>query len=259
MAAVDFDFVNAAGHQLSGVLEQGELPARAWAVFAHCFTCDKRSLAAVRLSRALAGLGIGVLRFDFTGLGESEGRFGRGLSGDIRDVVAAARAMAEQGMAPQLLVGHSLGGAAVLAAAGELPMVKAVAVIGTPLDPEHVLTHIGPALHTLPPGRRIPVSIGGRDFELGADFVHDVRAQEQEARIAALGRALLVLHSPLDRVVAIENAAGIFHAARHPKSFVALDGANHLLTGKADADYAAAILAAWASRYLESAAPARAP
>lgn len=255
MAAADFDFVNAAGQQLSGVLEQGDAAVRAWAVFAHCFTCDKRSLAAVRLSRALAGLGIGVLRFDFTGLGESEGSFGRGLSADIQDVVAAARAMTEQDMAPQLLVGHSLGGAAVLAAAGELPTVKAVAVIGTPLDPDHVLTHIGPALHELPPGRRVPVSIGGRDFELGADFVHDVRAQEQEARIAALDRALLVLHSPLDRVVPIENAAGIFHAARHPKSFVALDGADHLLTRKADADYAAAILAAWASRYLEPAAP----
>ncbi len=253
MAAADFNFANTAGRQLSGVLERGGGTVRAWAVFAHCFTCDKTSLAATRLSRALAERGIGVLRFDFTGLGESEGDFGTGLSGDIQDVVCAARAMADKGMTPQLLVGHSFGGAAVLAAAGELEAVKAVAVIGAPFDAEHVLTHIGPALKDAPAGQRVPVEIGDRAFELGADFVRDICGQNQKARIADLGRALLVLHSPVDEIVSIDNASNIFLNARHPKSFVSLDHANHLLTRAVDSDYAAAVIAAWASRYLEQA------
>ncbi|QOY93504.1 alpha/beta hydrolase [Massilia sp. UMI-21] len=256
----DFNFANAAGRQLSGVLARGRGPVRAWAVLAHCFTCDKTSLAATRLSRALADLGVGILRFDFTGLGESEGRFGKGLSSDIQDVICAARAMSAQGMPPQLLLGHSFGGAAVLAAAADLEMVRAVAVIGTPFGAEHVLTHIAPALHDLPEGQRVPVSVGGRDFELGADFLRDICDQPQAARIAALGRALLVLHSPLDDIVSVENASRIFVAARHPKSFVSLDRANHLLTRKADSDYAAAVIAAWAGPYLRPASePAALP
>ena len=251
MAAADFNFANTAGRQLSGVLERRGGPVRAWAVFAHCFTCDKTSLSATRLSRVLAERGVGVLRFDFTGLGESEGEFGTGLSGDIQDVVCAARVMADQGMTPQLLVGHSFGGAAVLAAAGELEAVKAVAVIGTPFDAEHVLTHIDPALKDAPAGQRVPVEIGGRAFELGADFVRDICGQNQKARIADLGRALLVLHSPVDDIVSIDNASGIFLTARHPKSFVSLDHANHLLTREADSVYAATVIAAWASRYLD--------
>lgn len=249
-----FDFENSSGRALSGVLERGDGPVRAWAVFAHCFTCDKTSLAATRVSRALAAQGIGVLRFDFTGLGESEGEFGKGLSGDIQDVVCAAEAMAAAGMPPQLLVGHSFGGAAVLAAAGALDGVKAVAVIGTPFDAEHVLTHIDPALKDVPAGQRVPVEIGGRAFELGADFVRDIQGQNQKTRIENLGRALLVLHSPVDEIVSIDNASGIFLAARHPKSFVSLDHANHLLTRKADSDYAASVVAAWAGRYLDFAA-----
>lgn len=256
MAAVDFNFTNTTGRELSGVLERGDGRVRAWAVFAHCFTCDKTSLAATRVSRALAEQGIGVLRFDFTGLGESEGDFGRGLSGDVQDVVCAARAMADAGMTPQLLVGHSFGGAAVLAAAGALDMVKAVAVIGAPFDAEHVLTHVDPALADAPTGQRMPVEIAGRTFELGTDFVRDIRGQNQKARIETLGRALLVLHSPVDEIVSIDNASGIFVAARHPKSFVSLDHANHLLTDKADSDYAASVVAAWASRYLDLAVEA---
>jgi uncharacterized OsmC-like protein/fermentation-respiration switch protein FrsA (DUF1100 family) len=250
MTAVDFNFANAAGRALTGVLETGVEPVRAWAVFAHCFTCDKTSLAATRVSRALADRGVGVLRFDFTGLGESEGEFGRGLSGDVQDVVCAARAMEASGRTPRLLIGHSFGGAAALAAAGALDAVAAVAVIGTPFDAEHVLTHVGDALEGVAPGRRVPVSIAGRDFELGAGFVEDIRSHNQQVRIADLGRALLVLHSPVDDVVSIDNAAGIFQTARHPKSFVSLDDANHLLTRAADADYAAAVIAAWAGRYV---------
>lgn len=254
-----FDFQNAAGRQLSGVLERGDGPVRAWAVFAHCFTCDKTSLAATRVSRALADRGIGVLRFDFTGLGESEGDFGRGLSGDVQDVVCAVRAMAAAGMTPQLLVGHSFGGAAVLAAAGSVESVRAVAVIGAPFDAEHVLTHVSPPLESLQPGKRVEVEIAGRAFELGADFVEDLKGQNQKDRIAGLGRALLVLHSPVDDVVSIDNASGIFQAARHPKSFVSLDKANHLLTDEADSDYAAAMITVWAGRYIHAAEEAARP
>jgi putative redox protein len=250
MAAVDFDFANSAGQRLTGVLETGEEPVRAWAVFAHCFTCDKTFLAATRVSRALAAHGIGVLRFDFTGLGESEGEFGKGLSSDIDDVVCAAQALEAAGRPPVLLIGHSFGGAAVLAAAGAVTSVTAVAVIGAPFDAEHVLTHVGGALDGVPHGSRVPVSIAGRDFQLGADFVRDIRSHDQQGRIAGLKRALLVLHSPVDDVVPIDNAAGIFNAARHPKSFVSLDSADHLLTRRAYALYAAAIIAAWADRYV---------
>lgn len=258
MTATDFDFANAAGRSLTGVLETGPGPVRGWAVFAHCFTCDRTSLAATRVSRALADRGVGVLRFDFTGLGESEGRFGQGLSSDVQDVICAARAMEATGRTPRLLVGHSFGGAAVLAAAGALDAVAAVAVIGTPFDAEHVLTHVGSALEGLAPGRRVPVSIAGREFELGADFVEDIRSHNQKDRIANLKRALLVLHSPVDDIVSIDNAAGIFRTARHPKSFVSLDDADHLLTRGDDADYAAAVIAAWAGRYIGDADAGRA-
>lgn len=250
MTTRPFDFQNRSGRTLSGALETGQGAPRAWAVFAHCFTCDKTSLAATRISRALADHGIGVLRFDFTGLGESEGEFGTGLSGDVADVACAVRAMAAAGMPPALLVGHSFGGAAVLAAAGTLETVVAVAVIGTPFDAEHVLAHVGPALDGVDPGLRVPVSIAGRSFELGADFVEDLRSHNQRDRIAGLDRALLVLHSPVDDIVSIDNAAAIFQAARHPKSFVSLDHADHLLTDRADSDYVASVVAAWARRYI---------
>jgi len=253
MASTDFDFENAAGRPLSGVLESSEGQLRCWALFAHCFTCDKASLAATHVSRALAASGIGVLRFDFTGLGESGGQFGRGLSGDIQDVLCAAKAMQNEGRSPQLLVGHSFGGAAVLAAASDLPSVKAVAVIGAPFAAEHVLSHIESGLHATPPGQRVPVTVNGREFELGADFVRDVCGQDQAARIADLRRALLILHSPIDEVVSIESAAEIFNIAKHPKSFVSLDDANHLLTRRSDSSYAAGVIAAWVSRYFDPA------
>ncbi len=250
MPTTDFDFANDAGRQLSGKLETGASRPKAYAIFAHCFTCNKNSLAAARISRGLADQGIGVLRFDFTGLGKSEGQFGQGLSSDVQDIVCAARAMDVRGRAPQLLVGHSFGGAAVLAAAGALPGIQAVAVIGAPFAAEHVLKHIGPASEDASEGR-VPVSIGGREFSLGAEFVEDIRSHNQHERIAALGRALLVMHSPIDDIVSIDNASSIFSAARHPKSFVSLDNADHLLLRKEDAQYTAIVIAAWARRYLD--------
>ena len=189
-----FDFNNAAGRQLSGVLQTGPGMVRAYAIFAHCFTCDKRSLAAVRISEALADRGIAVLRFDFTGLGMSQGEFGGGLSSDAQDIVMAAEAMTAAGMEPRLLIGHSLGGAAVLAAAGAIPSTEAVAVIGAPFDAEHVLAHIGTALDDVSEEGRAPVSIAGRTFFLGRGFIEDLREQPQEKRIAKLDRPLLVLH-----------------------------------------------------------------
>ncbi len=251
MPSTRFDFANAAGRRLSGVLEGGASPPRAFAIFAHCFTCDKTSLAATRVTRALAAAGIGILRFDFTGLGGSEGDFGGGLSSDVADIVAAATAMAAAGQPVQLLIGHSFGGAAVLAAAASVDTVKAVATIAAPFDAEHVLHQIGPQLGDASPGERVAVAIGGRPFELGREFIDDIRAARQDARIARLGRALLVLHAPGDTIVGIDNAAQIFQTAKHPKSFVSLDRADHLLRDRADADYAAAVIAAWAGHYLD--------
>jgi putative redox protein len=250
MASTRFDFASRSGHKLSGVLETGLAPPHAWAVFAHCFTCGKSSLAATRVSRFLAARGVGVLRFDFSGLGESEGAFGEGLSADAADVVAAAEAMGAAAMPVQLLVGHSFGGTAVLAAAGDLPGVKAVATLAAPAQPRHVLHELPVDLSDLPPGETRTVTIQGRAFQMGSHFLRDIDQHDQIARIHNLGRALLVMHSPLDQTVGVENASEIFLAARHPKSFVSLDHADHLLTKAADADYAAGLIADWASRYL---------
>jgi putative redox protein len=255
-----FEFRGAEGHQLTGRLELPEGPAFASALFAHCFTCSKDSLAAVRVARALAAAGIAVLRFDFTGLGDSDGSFGeRGFSGDVRDLVAAARAMADAGAAPQLLVGHSLGAAAILAAAGELPDVAAIATIAAPFDVEHITGHFREALGEIAERGRAEVTLGGRPFTIGKAFVDDLARHDQAERIAALGRPLLILHSPVDQVVGIENATRIYGAARHPKSFVSLDGADHLLTRQPDAEFAARVIAAWASRYLPKASALELP
>lgn len=246
-------FTNRAGQRIAGRLDRPDGAPHAFALFAHCFTCDKASKAAVRISHALAGLGIATLRFDFTGLGESEGEL-TGFSHDVQDLSDAAAHMASQGMAPALLIGHSLGGTAALAAAGDLPSVKAVAVIGAPAEPAHVLKLFGADLAAVERDGAGEVRIGGRPFTVRRDFVDDARLQDLTARIGALRRALLILHSPIDQIVGVENATQIFLAARHPKSFVSLDKADHLLTGAADADYAATVIAAWAGRYVGGAA-----
>ena len=247
-------FTNARGQKIAARLDRPDGAAHAFALFAHCFTCDKTSKAAVRISRALAGLGLAVLRFDFTGLGESEGEL-TGFSGDVQDLIDAAAYMAGQSMAPALLIGHSLGGTAALAAAGDIASVKALAVIGSPAEPEHVLKLFGADLASIERDGEGVVNIGGRPFTVRRDFVEDARMQGVKARIGALHRSLLILHSPIDQVVGVENATEIFLAARHPKSFVSLDNADHLLTRNADADYAADVIAAWASRYVGLAAP----
>jgi pimeloyl-ACP methyl ester carboxylesterase len=247
-----FEFQSPKEYRLSGRIEPPEGASRGWAILAHCFTCGKESLASARLARALAVAGIGVLRFDFAGLGMSGGTFaGATFASDVGDLVAAGTAMATAGMAPALLVGHSLGGAAVLAAAGDMPMIKAVATIAAPSDVAHVLHQFDPrSLKRIEADGEAEVSLANRPFIVRKAFIDDVRQHDLEARIAQLHRPLLVLHAPRDATVGIENAARIFAAARHPKSFVSLDDADHLLTRRADADYAAAIISAWASRYL---------
>ncbi|HEY5006981.1 MAG TPA: alpha/beta fold hydrolase [Caulobacteraceae bacterium] len=254
MRSEPFDFKNANGDILSARLDRPDGTPRAFALFAHCFTCDKTSKAAVRISRALADLGVGVLCFDFTGLGASEGEFGRGFSADVEDLLSAARHMADHGCAPSLLIGHSLGGTAVLAAAADIASAKAVVTIGAPADPAHVLDLLGESLKTIVAEGRAEVKIGERPFTLDRRFVDDVRMQSLATRIPHLGRALLVMHSPIDQVVGIENASSIFLPARHSKSFVSLDHADHLLTKPADADYAADVICAWSSRYVGMAA-----
>lgn len=257
-ASGEFCFPSAHGADLRGRWDKPLGEVAGYALFANCFTCSSQSRAAHRIAAELAGRGIGVLRFDFTDLSESGGSFAdSSFTGNIADLVAAARWMSARGMPPGLLVGHSLGGAAVPAAAEQLPIVRAVATIGAPASPGHVAHLIKDAgdAHAKPDTKdednednELEVDIGGRPFTIGRDFLHDIADQPHRRRIAELGRDLLILHSPIDDTVGIESAREIFQAAQHPKSFVALPGADHLLARRCDAEFAAAIIAAWAHR-----------
>ena len=245
---------------LDARLDLPEVPPRCYALFAHCFTCSKDSRAAAYVSRALTGHGFGVLRFDFTGLGGSGGDFGNsGFSSNLDDLRAAARWLVAHHGPVSLMIGHSWGGAAVLAVAGEIDHCRAVATLGAPFDPAHVRHQLGPALSSVRRDGEAEVSIGGRPFRVTRAFVDDLAGQPQADRIRGLGRALMVMHAPADAVVDIDNARLIFEAARHPKSFVSLDDADHLLTREADARYVAGVLAAWATRYLPGATGSMAP
>ncbi|MEX0342819.1 MAG: alpha/beta fold hydrolase [Erythrobacter sp.] len=241
------------GHDLEGSLELPTGLVRGAALFAHCFTCTKQSRAAVSIARALAKEGIACLRFDFTGLGGSEGEFGRaGFATDVADLVAAGEELLDRFARPILLVGHSLGGAAVLAAADDLGFdkVAAIATIGAPSDVPHVLQRIDGDLEAIRREGEGEVTIGGRDFALSRDFLEKVENIDLLEEVGRLRRPLLFLHSPTDDVVGIENASALFGAAKHPKSFVSLEGADHLLLEEADARFAASVIASWASRYI---------
>jgi len=254
----EVEFVNAKGVKLSGSLELPPGRVRAIALFAHCFTCTQASHGARRVSMALAERGIATLRFDFTGLGKSGGDFADShFAANIEDLVAAAGHLDETIGAPSILIGHSLGGAAVIAAAEQIPSSRAVVTIAAPFDPAHALHHLnaGDAERIETEGEG-PVTIGRRSFHVRRDFLESVKGHDQAARLAHLHKALLVLHAPTDEVVGIENAKAIYDAARHPKSFVALDGADHLLTDTERAAYAASIISAWVEPFL---APAQAP
>lgn len=246
------EFAGSEGRTLVGRLDLPSGRPTAYAVFAHCFTCGKDSVAASRISRALTQRGIAVLRFDVPGIGESPGDFAdSAFSCDITDLVAASDYLRSRDRGPALLVGHSLGGAAVLAGAHLIPEVRAVATIGAPSDPAHVVQLFADAVAQLETAGEAVVSLAGRPFRIRRRFLDDIREQPQLERIATLARALLVMHSPQDSTVGIENARTIYEAARHPKSFVSLDGVDHLLTQPADSRYVAGVLAAWASRYVD--------
>lgn len=244
-------FRNDRGEQLAARLDLPADEPRAVALFAHCFSCSKDIFAASRISQGLAELGFAVLRFDFTGLGASEGEFANtNFSSNIDDLVAAADFLRDRVMAPTILIGHSLGGAAVLAAASHVPEAVAVATIGAPFDPGHVGHLFDGAKAEIERAGEADVELGGRRFKIKKQFLDDIQNQRALENIGALKKALLVFHAPLDQTVGIENAGEIFKAAKHPKSFISLDDADHLLSRRADARYVAAVLAAWADRYL---------
>lgn len=247
------EFRNQDGVVLSARLEKADTLAEGGpiALFAHCFTCSKDVLAASRIAKSLTKQGISVLRFDFTGLGNSDGDFANtDFSSNLDDLQAAYDFLEQEYRAPELLIGHSLGGAAALAAAPTLEALKGVVCIGSPSDPKHVVHQFDEKIDEIRETGCAVVDLGGRPFTIKKQFIDDLDAHNQEHKIAKLGCALLIFHSPIDDVVSIKNAQEIYQQAKHPKSFVSLDGADHLLTKPEDASYVAEVIAAWAMRYL---------
>jgi uncharacterized OsmC-like protein/pimeloyl-ACP methyl ester carboxylesterase len=254
-----FQFQGEGGVQLAAALDLPEYAPLAYALFAHCFSCGKDVLAAKRIAVALAARGIAVLRFDFTGLGSSEGDFANStFSSNVADLVRAADHLRKTRAAPAMLIGHSLGGAAILAAAAKIPEAQAVVTIAAPSDPAHVAGLFGERLSDIRKDGHAEVSLAGRPFTIKREFLDDIAEQNLMEDIAHLRRALLVMHSPTDDTVGIDNATRIFVTARHPKSFVSLADADHLLSQRRDSTYVADVIAAWASRYLELERPDRA-
>ena len=244
-------FPGALGETLAARLDLPDGPPLAYALWAHCFSCTKDVFAASRVARALTENGIAVLRFDFTGLGASEGDFANtNFSSNVGDLVAAADWMRDNLAAPAMLLGHSLGGAAVLVAAARVPEAKAVITIGAPADAAHVAHNFQNSVAEIEAKGEAEVLLVGRPFRIKKQFLDDIRAQNVEAAVAGLKKALLIFHSPVDATVGIDNAAAIYGAAKHPKSFVSLDDADHLLSRKEDAEYVAGVIAAWARRYV---------
>lgn len=252
MQTITTAFDNGRGQRLSAMLERPvDGQAIAYAVFAHCFTCSKTYKAVRHISRALAAEGLGVLSFDFTGLGESEGEFAEtSFTSNVDDVVAAAEFLAVNHDAPTMLIGHSLGGAAVTMAAARIPSASAVVTLAAPASLDHLARILAPARAEVERSGSAEVELAGRTVRIGRALVEDLDAVDLESAIANLGRALLIMHSPVDRVVGIDNASTIFRIANHPKSFVSLDTADHLLSDRRDSRYAAGVIASWARRYL---------
>ena len=247
-----FQFTGEGGHQLAATLDTPDGAIHAYALFAHCFTCGKDVLAAKRIAVALAARGIAVLRFDFTGLGSSEGDFANStFSSNVADLVRAANHLRETRKAPAILIGHSLGGAAILAASGQIPEAKAVVTIAAPSDPAHVTHLFKDRIEDIRTQGKVEVQLAGRPFYITREFLDDIAEHNLMAHVATLHKALLVMHSPTDDTVGIDNATAIFVAAKHPKSFVSLSGADHLLNGRRDAAYVADVIAAWAERYVD--------
>lgn len=249
MSTSKVQFKNTSGNTISGRLDLPEHAAHTFAIFAHCFTCSKDSLAASRVAKGLMERGIGVLRIDFTGLGESDGEFGStSFETNMQDLRDAADWLEDNHAPAELLIGHSLGGAAVIGVADRLPKVKAIVTIGAPADPAHVQHLFDSKLDEINTHGSAEVSLGGRPFRIGKKLVDDLATQNPKETIANLGRPLLIFHSPIDQIVGIENAAQIYEWAKHPKSFISLDQADHLLNKKRDADFVAGIIKAYAER-----------
>lgn len=245
-------FENRQGHRLAGRLELPGTGPRAWAVFTHCFTCSKDSLAAVRISRALADRGVGVLRFDFTGIGDSDGALEEShFTANVSDIHSAAQWLTAHDRAPALLIGHSLGGAAALAAAGDIPSVRAVVTIAAPSEPAHVRHAFSDHVQRIRETGAARVEIAGTGpYRITREFLNDIEAATLDDRVRLLRCAVLILHAPNDTVVPVEHATNLFRIARHPKSFISLDDMDHLLTDAKDAEYVANVIDAWSSRYV---------
>jgi putative redox protein len=253
-------FKNSDNITLSAKLEIPKGSTQAYAIFAHCFTCNKNLTAIKNIARSLNEANIAVLRFDFTGLGDSEGEFAdTNFTSNVNDLVAASDYLRENYAAPKLLIGHSLGGAAVLFAAGEIPSVEAIATIGAPSSPDHVGHLFESQITHIEGDEAAEVNIGGRPFKIKKQFLDDINSKNAKSTIKALKKPLLIMHSPQDTIVGINNAAELYTSAMHPKSFVSLDGADHLLTRKEDSLYVGELIASWSTRYLnitkEEAAP----
>ncbi len=261
MQSIKVKFPNSAGENLAGILDLPAGEPRAFALFAHCFTCSKNLKAATNISRAITAAKIAVLRFDFTGLGQSGGKFeDTSFSSNVDDLLSAARWLAAEHRAPALLVGHSLGGTAVLQAAPSIDSAVAVATIGSPADPQHVAHLFRDSEAQLRADGIAEVQLGGRPFNVREEFLDDLARHDLPGAISGLRKALLVMHAPLDEVVEVANASALFAAAKHPKSFVSLDRSDHLMSREEDSQYAGQVLAAWATRYLpESAVANEAP
>lgn len=251
MPRIKAEFINDQGERLAGLLEMPVEKPKAYALFAHCFTCSKDIAAASRITRALSAYGIATLRFDFTGLGNSDGDFANtNFSSNLDDLIAAAQFLYDEYDPPSLLIGHSLGGAAVLAAAHEIESVKALVTIGAPASANHIEHLFARDKPNIEAGAAT-IHLGGRSFTIKRQFLQDVERYSSTEHIAALNAPLLVLHSPLDTIVSINEASRIFQAARHPKSFISLNKADHLLSKREDSEYVAGVIAAWASQFLE--------
>jgi putative redox protein len=248
---MQYDFINKDGEILSGRLELPDTQPRAYAIFAHCFTCSKDIVAPSTIAKTLTEYGIAVLRFDFTGLGSSQGDFSNtNFSSNVSDLVCAYKKLEDEFEAPQILIGHSLGGAAVLKAATQVPSIKAVATIGAPSDASHVSHLFESSMEEIKDTGKAKVNLAGRKFTIKKQFIDNLNETKVLEGIKQFKKALLVMHAPLDQTVSVDHAAKIFAAAQHPKSFVSLDSADHLLMNRKDAKYAANLLGAWVDRYI---------
>lgn len=255
MKSKKIKFINSLGYELAASIElpENETP-KGFALFAHCFTCNKNFTAVRNIGRSLTDNGIAVLRFDFTGLGESEGEFeNTNFSSNVEDLIAAASFLENNYSAPDILIGHSLGGAAVIFAANQLPRVKAVVTIGAPSNPKHVSRLLQSGMEEIIAQGEARIMIGGREFKIKRQFLQDIQEKNMQNSVRKMSKALLVMHSPQDTTVGIENAEQIYKAGWHPKSFISLDGSDHLLSNKEDSIYVGQMIATWSGKYIAQA------